>query len=95
MRCRLMRLGLLRRRQGKLVKEDHGGVLMAEFRRRTQAEGVREENRSHTRARMYVCTGPEVLPETGDAHSEQLEALARQQRHATRDRNESRELAVA
>jgi hypothetical protein len=44
---------------------------------------------------MYACTGPEVLPEMGDAHSEQLEALARQQRHATRDRNESRELAVA
>ena len=97
MRCRLTRLGLLRRRRGKLVQEDHGGVLMAEFRRRTQAEGVREENHSHTRGRTctYACTGPEVLPEMRDAQREQLEALARQQRNASRDRHESRELAVA
>jgi hypothetical protein len=44
---------------------------------------------------MYACTGPEVLPEMRDAHREQLERLARQQRNASRDRNESRELAVA
>ena len=50
MRCRLTRLGLLRRRRGKLVEEDHGGVLMAEFRRRTRAEGVREENCLHVHA---------------------------------------------
>jgi hypothetical protein len=30
-----------------------------------------------------------------DAHREHIEALARQQRSATRDRHESRELAVA
>jgi hypothetical protein len=30
-----------------------------------------------------------------DAHREQLERLARQQRNASRDRHESRELAVA
>ena len=44
---------------------------------------------------MYACTGPEVLPEMRDAHREQLEKLARQQRNAGRDRHESRELAVA
>jgi hypothetical protein len=36
-----------------------------------------------------------MLPEMRDAHREQLEALARQQRNAGRDRHESRELAVA
>jgi hypothetical protein len=94
MRCRLARLGLLRRRQGKLDAEDHGGVLMAEFRRRTQAQGVHEQS-SLARAHRYACTGPEVLPEMRDAHREQLEKLARQQRNASRDRHESRELAVA
>ena len=44
---------------------------------------------------MYTCTGPEVLPEMRDAQREQLEKLARQQRNASRDRHESRELAVA
>ena len=43
MRCRLANLGLLRRSRGKLDEEDHGGVLMAEYRRRTEAQGVREE----------------------------------------------------
>ena len=51
--------------------------------------------RARAHARMYACTGPEVLPEMRDAHREQLERLARQQRNASRDRNESRELAVA
>ncbi len=44
---------------------------------------------------MYACTGPEVLPEMRDAQREQLEKLARQQRTASRDRHESRGLAVA
>ncbi len=44
---------------------------------------------------MYTCTGPEVLPEMRDAHRKQLERLAWQQRNASRDRHESRELAVA
>ena len=51
--------------------------------------------RSRTRARTYACTGPEVLPEMRDAHREQLERLARQQRNASRDRHESRDVAVA
>ncbi len=46
-------------------------------------------------AHTYACTGPEILPEMRDAHREQVERLARQQRSATRDRHESRELAVA
>ena len=97
--CRLTRLGLLRRRRGKLDEldtEDHGGVLMAEFRRRTQAQGVHEESSlAFTRAHTFACTGPEVLPEMRDAHREQVERLDRQQRNASRDRHESRELAVA
>jgi hypothetical protein len=36
-----------------------------------------------------------AIPEMRDAHREQLEGLARQQRNVSRDRNESRELAVA
>ena len=51
--------------------------------------------RSQTPAPTHVCTGPEVLPEMRDAHREQVEALARQQRNASRDRHESREFAVA
>ncbi len=55
--------------------------------------------RSQTPARTYVCTGPEILPEMRDAHREQVEGLARQQRNrasdASRDRHESREVAVA
>jgi hypothetical protein len=44
---------------------------------------------------MHTCTGPEVLPEMRDVHREQVERLARQQREASRDRHESREVAVA
>jgi hypothetical protein len=51
--------------------------------------------RSQTPARTYACTGPEVLPDMREAHREQVEKLARQQRDASRDRNESREVAVA
>ena len=60
MRCRLARLGLLRRRRGELVEEDHGGVLMAEFRRRTRAEGVREKNCLYVHARTRACTRAQV-----------------------------------
>ena len=94
--CRLERFGLRRRRGGEVDAEDHGAVLMAEYRRRTQAQGVRaKDSRSHTRVRTYACAGPEVLPEMRDAHREHIEQLARQQRNASRDRHASREVAVA
>ena len=51
--CRLTRLGLRRRRRGEVDAEDHG-VLMAEYRRRTQAQGVREES-SLAHSRAHVC----------------------------------------
>ena len=54
-----------------------------------------QKARSQTPARTHACTGPEVLPEMRDAHREQVERLARQQREASRDRHESREVAVA
>ena len=96
MRCRAARLGLLRRRRCKLDQKDHDGVLMAEYRRRTEAPGVqRNLARSRSRARTNACTGPEALPEMAVAQREQLEGLARQQRNAGRDRHESRKLAVA
>jgi hypothetical protein len=55
MRCRLTRLGLRRLRRGKFDAEDHGAVLMREYLRRTQAQGVREENSlAHAQAHVRV-----------------------------------------
>ena len=83
-------------RRCKLDQKDHDGVLMAEYRRRTEAQGAqRNLARSRTRARTNACTGPEMVPEMPVAQREQLEGLARQQRNANRDRHESRKLAVA
>ena len=54
-RCRLVRLGIRRRRRGEIDVEDHGAVLMAEYRRRTQAQGVREGlSLAHARAHARV-----------------------------------------
>ena len=57
MPCRLERFGLRRRLRlrGEVDVEDHGAVLMAEYRRRTQAQGVREESSlAHSRAHVRV-----------------------------------------
>ena len=90
MLCRLARLGL-RRRRGEVDIEDHGAVLMAEYRRRTQAQGVCEES-SLADARAQV----RVHRSRGSTRNrEQVEKRARQLRNASRDRHESREVAVA
>ncbi len=95
-RCRLVRLGIRRRRRGEIDVEDHGAVLMAEYRRRTQAQGVREGlSLAHTRAHTHACAGPEVLPEMRDAHREQVERLTRLQRNESRGLHDAREVAVA